>query len=237
MKAKIIFMALIGLISFNSCEKEEDKPEEPASNNTTTSTPTFNDADAVLVAINSVSSAQGIPFTFGSAVAVFFNANKDNVSVGTVKVNGDKNLDKNANNSYTFTVSPINPTGLSFSNDIPWSVSGDNGFSAFNTSSTQGMPVVGSVNANETVDKNKDYSLSTGTISNADSVIYLVGGLTKTVAASVKSVTFTVSEMSSLKAGASVVSITPYNYTKKVIDSKNIYLVNQVTTSKTVTIK
>ena len=242
MKTKLISLLLISVCTFTACKDDEgdDTPATPTQNNNNNnqnSDPTisFSDADGSLIAIKSSTSTPIGNIPLGTAVGAFYDGG-NLTDVGTVSVEG-VDLTKNSNNSYTATASASNPSGISYSLPIEWSVSGANGFSAFTENNMQDFPAVAEVNSGGTVDKSDGYTLSTTSISNSDSVVFTVGNVAKIVSANTTSYTFSSQELSSLSNGSNIVSIAPYNFYSKTISSKKIYFVNESVVQKSVTIQ
>lgn len=235
---KIIALTAISLTLF-ACDKDEDKVTPAASNNSSTQNSSnsisFGDADGTLIAVKSVSNTGFITITIGTAVGTFYD-NGSLVDVGAVSVEGT-NLTKNGNNSYTATASATNPTGITFSSPINWTVGGANGFNGFTEDVSTNFPSAQSVNSLETVDKSDGYTLSTSSITNSDSVLFSIGNVTKIKSANTTSCTFTSAELSGLANGTNVASIAPYNFSSKTFSGKKVYFVNEYVVQKTVTIQ
>ena len=251
MNKKTFFaFVLIAAVAF-SCSKDENTPE-PTTTPTTTSTPTptgnatgnaqpnFVGADASLWAVKSLSVTYvtGMPpitTTIGLGVAAFNNGTSL-VSAGTVKLNTNT-LTLNSNNSYSYTIGASNPTGIDFSSGVNWDVSGANGFGAFTKSVTLGFPTVSEVTSSATITKASGYTLTVNTVTNADSVLFLIGGVSKTLAGNAISCSFSPSELSSLNNGSTVVQVAAYKFANETLGGKNIYYGNETVQSKTATIQ
>lgn len=251
MNKKTLFaFVLIAAVTF-SCSKDESAPEPavtptptpaptPTGNTTGNAQPNFAGADASLWAIKSLSvtTITGLPpitTTIGLGVAAFNNGSSL-VSAGTVKLNTNT-LTLNTNNSYSFTVGATNPTGIDFSSGVDWDVSGANGFGAFTKSVTLGFPTVSEVTSSTTITKASGYSLTVSTVTNADSVLFLIGEVSKTLAGNATSCTFSASELSGLNTGSTVIQVAAYKFANETLGGKNIYYGNETVQSKTATIQ
>ena len=170
--------------------------------------------------------------TMGISVAAFFEGSEF-TPAGTVQCNNNI-LDMNPNNSYTFVPGVTDPTGIDFSGGVNWSVSGGNGFSNFSENVTAiAFPTLGAVTSGETVSLG-GYTLSTDNVSGADSVLFIVGDVTKTLGGNATSCTFSADELSNLSAGAGVVQVAAYTYYSNNIGGKEIYFGNEAVQSKIV---
>lgn len=251
MNKKTLFAFVLTAVVAFSCSKDESAPE-PTTTPTTTPTPTptgnttgnaqpnFAGADASLWAVKSLSvtNITGLPpitTTIGLGVAAFNNGTSL-VSAGTVKLNTNT-LTLNSNNSYSYTIGASNPTGIDFSSGVNWDVSGANGFGAFTKSVTLGFPTVSEVTSSATITKASGYTLTVNTVTNADSVLFLIGGVSKTLAGNATSCSFSASELSSLNNGSTVVQVAAYKFANETLGGKNIYYGNETVQSKTATIQ
>lgn len=252
MKSKVILATLIvGSLCF-SCGKEEDTPTPSTTttptnpsggngNSTGNAQPNFPGADASMWAVKSLSvtEIQGMPpitTTIGIGVGVFFDTGGSYVDVGSVQLNSNA-LTKNSNNSYTYTPGQANPTGIDFSSGVNWSVAGGNGFSAINKNVTLGFPTVSEITTSGTITKANGYTLSVNTVTGADSVLFLIGDVNKTIAGNSTSCTFSASELSSLSNGSTVIQVAAYISTNETVGGKLIYYGNETVQSKSATIQ
>jgi hypothetical protein len=230
----VLVCSLSMLIS--SCKKEDIIPEEPAPTPASTpagsTTPTPIGADGVMWAIRSSSTVQGFTIEIGTAVGIFMNGTTDLVNVGTVSVNSN-NLTASSNNAYTFTPNQTMPTGLDFSSSTDWAISGGNGHAAFTyDASSLVFPGGSAITSSTTVTKANGYTLTCSSVSGADSTLFIIGNVSKTLAGSANSCAFSASELTGLSAGSSVAMIVPYKLMQATINGKNYYFgkerVNQV---------
>ncbi|TSJ45695.1 hypothetical protein [Fluviicola chungangensis] len=236
-----LFVLLCSLSLFvSSCKKEDILPEEPAPTPVSTpagsTTPIPTNADGVMWAIKSTSSVQGFTIDIGTAVGIFMNGTTDLVNVGTVSVNST-NLTMSSNNAYTFSPSQTMPAGLDLSS-TNWAVTGGNGHAAFTyDASSLAFPVGSAITSSATVTKASGYTLACSTVSDADSTLFLVGNVSKTISGSANSCTFSSSELSGLSAGTSVVMIVPYKLMQANVNGKNYYFGKERVNQLAVTIE
>jgi hypothetical protein len=245
----LLFCLITAGVQLTACSKDDDKKpeeeqkEEPKTNNTGSTTPEFTDGNGVMVAVKSESSTS-TPFgpvitTIGTAVAVFYDSPGSNTfqEAGTVMAEGEK-LGKQTNNSYVFTPSVNNTTGIDYSiGDVHWEVSGNGTVPTIDETITMGFPSVEPINSGNTVSMSSGYTLSSAGITNADSILFLVGDVVRTVVGGNDSYTFTSSELSTLNAGPSVVQIAAYKLTTRSTSGKDYHYVNETVVSKSVTIE
>lgn len=250
MKAGLLSLCMFGLL-FSSCSQEEiDKLVEQHQNNPTP-TPTPNDnipmpswSDAYgVLAVTKVKTVQSsISIEIGVAAAAIY-ANLGDTALadaGTVKVES-KELTKQANNSYVFTPSQTEPTGIAFSNPISWEVSGNGSVTAFTHDLTGAYPSADSITSALTFDNNNAYTLTVASVSDADSVLFMVVGasgtpLIKYQSGTATSCTFTQAEMATIPAGTGLVQVVPMRITDNTSGGRKYYYVRQTAVSKTVTV-
>ncbi len=238
-------------LAFAGCKKDDDPPAPaPPSDGgggggtqTPSTTPNFPGADGLLAATR-VTTLQDTPLgpielMLGVASGFFSNdAFTSFVSVGAVSCNSEA-LAVQSNNSYVFQPSQTNPTGidLSASNNVTWNVGGGNGFSAFQRTITGPFPTAAAIISSETIVRADGYTLQANSVLNADSVVFTLGSLVKTMPGNTASCTFSADELNTQAAGPSLVQIAPYNSTTEVIDGKTIYFVKQASRSRSVTLQ
>lgn len=232
-------------ITFGACKKDDDTPAPstpgtpaPAAPSTT---PNFVGADATLWAVKSFTT-QSTPIgdfdlEIGLGVGAFTNDDFASfVNVGSVSLNSVA-LTAQPNNAYVLQPSATEPTGVDLSS-VEWTVAGGNGFGGFTrTISAFPMPTVGAISSATTVVRSNGYTLSCPNIAGADSVIYLVGGVAKTLVGSSTSCFFSADELAGLNAGSNLVQIAAYRYDNESIDGKDIYFGKETVRSKSVTIQ
>ena len=247
MKTKFNLLAMLFLamsLAFTGCNDDDDDEDEPdptpTQNTDTDPTPEFPMADATLVAVDSKTTQDTPLGTFdifiGTAVGLFFDANQALLDAGTVSINGN-NLTKNSNNSYTYLPSLTDPEGLSFTTGTDWEVSGSAAFPAFAASPGFDFPSVGAISGGDIIDRSADYTISISSVSDADSIIYLVNGIAKTTAGSVTSCTFSAEELAGAPAGQGIIQAAPYAFEDQEFSGKTVYFVKEKVVSKSVTIE
>ncbi len=243
------FSLVLGLaMAFTACKK--DDPAPPAApgggggSNTSTpsTTPNFTDADASLWAVRTFSTQSTpigpIDIEIGLGVGAFTNDGFASfVNVGDVSLNSVA-LTRQSNNSYVSQPSQTNPTGVDFGTGVEWNVQGGSGFPAFTRSVTAfPFPTVAAITSAETVVRANGYTLTTTQVTGADSVIFLVGSVSKTLAGNATACTFSAAELAGAGTGASLVQIAPYKYNNEVIGGKRIYFGKEMVRTKSVTIQ
>jgi hypothetical protein len=227
-----IFIAAFTLASCN--KKDDDNPDPVDPNNPGTETPTPQLGSGTLVAIktqNITSTPIGdITTTIGLGVAVFtadgYNSFSD---AGTVELKGSA-LTKQSNNSYTFTPSLTNPTGIDLSGDITWNVSGNGDVPAFSHTVTTAFPSVGAITSSSDVSKS-GYTLTVASVNNADSVYFQVGSVLKVLPGNAVSCQFSADDLNSLGTGQSIVQVAPIKMSNAQYGGKTYYFINESTSS------
>lgn len=243
----IILLGFATLIAVTACKKEESSTPDGSGGGSSSSTPNtvpfYADADGVMAAVR-VFTTQSTPIgpvdvTIGSATAVFTTDDFSSfVDVGGVSCNGEV-LTRQSNNSFVHVPSATQPTGidLTSSNEVNWQVAGANGFPGFQRNIAGPYPTVGPLSSDATVVRADGYTLSTGTVLGADSVIFTLGQLVRTFAGNTTSCTFSATELGALSTGTSIAQIVGYTSSNEVIDGKRIYFVKQASRSRSVTIQ
>jgi hypothetical protein len=232
-------------LSVGSCnllpDDDTDTPaSDPASN---PPTPTFADGDGTLSAVKSVT-FQDVPVVgqvqvdLGLGVAVFFdNGNTSSfVEAGAVTLEGE-GLDKQENNSYVSIPDQNNPTGIDFSGNPNWEVTGNGNVGAFTHQTSIGFPSVGSITSGTTVTAGSAYTLTVANVSGADSVIFMCGGIVHTRAGNTTSHTFTADETSNMGSGPSYAQVAPYKIEEATVGGGDYWFVNERVVTQSVTIE
>ncbi|MCW5899682.1 MAG: hypothetical protein KIT10_10465 [Flavobacteriales bacterium] len=246
----IALVALTLGLAMSGCKKDDDPPAPapPAGgggggSQTPGTTPNFVGADGLLAATRVITSQDGpfgpIEFTMGVASGAFSNDDWSTfVSVGAVTCNSET-LTAQSNNSYVFMPGAANPSGidLTASNNVTWTVAGGNGFPDFDRTITGPFPGAGPITSSATIVRSQGYTLTSSSVLNADSVVFTLGSLVKTLPGNAASCSFSVAELETLAAGASLVQIAPYNSTTEDIGGKTIYFVKQASRSRSVTLQ
>lgn len=238
-KVGAIAMLFLSMAVLISCEKDDPAPDSGSES----TTPFIGGTVGSLWAIKTVTDVNtggisiggvGMTIQMGTAVAVFMEDGKK-LDVGTVSVNGTT-LSK-VSDAYISMVSATQPTGLDFSSGVNWAVTGGNGYSAFNHKVVQSFPSVGTFTAAAELSKTSSYTVSFSSVSGADSILYMVNDVVKTVAGNVKSYTFTADQLSKVAKGTALVQAVPYNYRMSTYGGKKIAFGTEVVYSKSVTVK
>jgi len=242
-------LALLISATLFSCEKDDDnndQDQDTVDSTTAVQTyPTPADADAVLVAVRANTTTDTpigpIDIQIGTAVAI---RSDDGFITGTFVPMGQvlcntQALTQNPNNSYVFSdISPTSPMGISFSSEVDWSVSGGNGFDAIDYDAfVFGFPTTQAITSEAIVNRSLGYTLSCSGVSGADSVLFNIGNVMKTLSGSSTSYTFTADELSALGAGSGVAQISAYTTDAVDFADQKVYFINQDTRSLTVTIE
>ena len=249
-------LVVAGTFIFTACSKKEDLlPDNPLTTGTTTGgttgaaptavTPTISDADGVLIATK-LNVSTTIPTTtitvnsvIGSAVASLYSATGGTVLTdgGTVTAN-DSTLVKQSNNAYLFT--PKSASGISFSGNSKWNVSGAGNIPAFNYTAN-GFPGTPTVNNLTSISKGSAFTMNTSSISNADSVCFQITAGSKSIykikAGSQTSHTFTSAEMATLDATSyGYLTVTAYKFNNTTVSGKKYYFINLNTKNQSVSV-
>lgn len=242
------FALLLGIaLAFTACKKEDPEPPDTpgggGSNSTPSTAPVFSDADAMVSAIRALSTQSTpigpVDLVLGIATGVFTaDAFSTFLNVGTVSCNGES-LTRQSNNNYTYQPGATNPTGidLTASNEVTWNVAGGSGFEGFTRTIPGPFPIVGNITSDATVVRANGYTITTASVLSADSVIFTLGSLVRTIPGNATSCTFTAAELSGLAAGSSLLQVAPYNSTNEEIGGKRIYFVKQYSRSLSVTVQ
>jgi hypothetical protein len=227
-----------------SCSKDEETPNQTTP--TASTTPVINDADAVLVALNTVTTTTvlGAPYdvTLGTGVAVFPTTagGSTYADAGAVTLEGSA-LDKQTNNSYVYVPSASSATGLDLSGDIDWTVAGAGSIPAFSHTVATSFPTLGVINSDTTtLSTSSDFTLSVASVNNADSVIFQIAGQNGnklvTMGPGTISHTFTAAEVASVGSGYAVIQVAVYNYEFDMVSGKKVYYINETVRSIVVSI-
>lgn len=206
----------------------------------------YSDAHAVLIATKTKTTAAGVVLNFGTATAVFFAqpGDADFVDAGVVAVEGAE-LDIMPNNSYTYTDFAKTSTifeGIEFVNPIQWTVSGNPPVTSFAHGLTGNFPSTDTIKSPTTVTKSAGYTLKVASVSNADSVLFNIGGqqgirVTKILPGNAKTCTFTAAELASLPEGVGIVQVAPYRVTSATYSGRKNYFVREMVASQNVEIQ
>lgn len=217
-------------------------PTTPSASTPPTYIPNYTGTFGALIAVKTMTT-QTTPIgtfdiEFGTAVAVFREmGSTDNVTGGTVSCEGES-LTQNSNNSYTHTPSQSDVDGIGFDASVNWVGTGGT-WPAFNGNTTQGFATIAAISSGD-VSTSSSYTLQCSSVSNADSILFLVNGPSgyaqKIVAGGTTSYTFSSSELSGIGAGTGIVQIVGLNYDIQSISSRDYYFINETVRTKSVTI-
>jgi hypothetical protein len=239
----IISCTLLAGMVMTGCKQDNEEPEEEQ---TTTepqganAQPTPEGVDASLWAVKSVSTTDSpigpIELEMGIAVAAFLDDQLALITAGNVSCNTNA-LTQNANNSYSHTPDAVNITGIDFSTGVDWEVSGGNGIPAFNHSPDDiQFPDVDPISSSTTVDLT-GYTLTTTSVTGADSVLFSIGGVMKTLEGNATMCTFSADELASLSSGASIAQIAAYTFTTQEFSGKDIWFGKEMVQTASVTLE
>ncbi|MDB4656039.1 hypothetical protein OAE48_04240 [Flavobacteriales bacterium] len=239
------FFALAGLVclSVTSCNLLPDDEDNNASAQPAPPTPTISDGYATLSAVKTVT-FQDIPgfgqieVDFGIAVGVFFNGVDYNtyLNAGTVTCESET-LEEQDNGSYVFIPSQTSASGIDFSGNPDWNVTGSADVSAFSHTTSIGFPTVGTINSSSTVSSGSDYTLTVASVTGADSVIFMMGGVVHTEAGNATSSTFTSAEISGMGTGTNFAQAAAYKIEEATYGAKNYWFVNEKVVTQSITIE
>lgn len=227
-----LVIALSGFV-LTSCKK--DNTSDNNSTNAVKTTPSFNNAIGVMVALKTTTyvTAVGmeIPTEINSAVAAFYDTPgaQQFVDAGTVSLN-TLSLKKYDNNSYLYD-NFLTPISLS---QIKWSVSGNGTIPAINKTVSRSMPdYSGYSTLPISVSKVDGFTISlAGKLSSTDSVyVFLVDLKSKYVmkraGGNATSIVFSSSDLAALQAGNGMIMMAPFNFSFEDYSSKKVYFVNE----------
>ncbi|MAN03151.1 MAG: hypothetical protein CMI36_12265 [Owenweeksia sp.] len=244
MKIRLLVPFVLGAVVFVSCKKDDDKDDTPQTSQPSSPQVEIAGTDAAMIAISTGTQVEA-PFIgtitqfVGTAVANF-----DNSDAGMVTCEGEE-LSLN-NGSYIFTPGGTVAT-IDFGSSVAWAVAGKGSVPPINYTYSRAVPQIGALDAESSVSTASDltfgidYTNSFTAAGSADSVLYYVhgpgGSIHKTVAASVRTVTFTKSEMSAVGTGAGYLQAAAYNYTVQNYNGYKVAFVNEGVFTKGVTLE
>ena len=248
-------LILAGTFAFTACKKKDEvTPETPStttggttggSSSSAPVTPHLGDADGLMIATkaNVITSMAGfsVSVTVGSAVASIYSSTGGSTLVdgGTIKAN-DSTLVKQSNNSYIFT--PKTAQGISYGSSSIWSISGNSSNSVPAVSYTAtSFPSAPSVNNVSSVSKGSSFTMTTNSISNADSLCFQITSGSKTIYKMTNglqtSYTFPASDMGTLDNSSNAyLTVTAYKFRNTTVSSKKYYFINMNTTNRMVSV-
>lgn len=239
------FLVLAGIVSFavTSCNTDDtpEAPEDPASN---PPTPSFAVGFGSLAAVKTVTTfdpgfgvpVQEIVLGLGSAG---FTDGTDFINLidgGTVSLEGE-NLEKFSNNAYASQPSQTNPTGIDFSSNPVWVVSGAGEVPGFTHTTGIGFPTLGTITSSTTIPGTGDYVLAVSNISGADSVFFMLGGIAHTEPGNSTSSIFTEAEINTMGTGTNFMQVAPYKWEMGTYSGKDFYFVTEAVKTQSITIE
>jgi len=239
-------ISLIAVLVLASCKKEEASTDDTGGsatgNGTAGTPPSFGDADGVRAAVRShvvLSTPLGNQEVIVGIAAGGFSNDQfaTRVSVGPVSCNGE-DLFMQASGAYAYAPSVLNPNGidLTATNEVTWVVGGGNGFASFTRTLAGPFPVTDAISSGNVV-RAAGHTLTVGTVALADSVLFAVGAVTRTLAGSANSCTFTAAELGALSAGQALAQVVAYSSVQEEIGGKRIYFVKQSLRTKSVMVE
>lgn len=226
-----------------SANKDDGSCTYPATGTATAPqpfTPNFSGEYAALVAIKTMTTVStpfgSVDTEIGTAVAAFSqNSGNAFVSAGTVNVNSNI-LSQQTNFAYVYVPGQSDPTGITYGSNVDWAGTGST-WESFSTSTSKGFSTLNEITSG-TISMGSSYTLTSGSVSNADSILYAVygpnGSKTIIVGGTNTSHTFTASDLSGLGVGSGYAQVVGLNYDKKVISSKDYWLINETVRTKQV---
>jgi len=243
---KNVFFFFVISFLFVACVKDPFATTTTNNSGTPATPNACPNADGALWAVKSVTKQQSVPnvpafeLTIGIGVGFFTSnglssATPTRVSVGDVTANS--NTMDYMGETYITTPSASQATGIDWSNGVMWEVTGDNGFPSFTHTPTNNFPTVTEITSGDVVDKATGYTLTCNTVTGADSVLFLVGGVHKTLGPTATSCTFTSSELSTVDNGTNLVQIVPYTYSSAVFGGKTICFGKEMVQQLSVTVQ
>jgi len=244
MKKKVIFVAAL-CIALAACKKEDvlDNLNPNQTNQTPTPpTPTIENSNGTLVAVRTQTTTETpmgpSTLNIGIGVAAFYTPSNTStfLDAGEVTLNSTA-LAKQSNNSYLLMPGTSNPSGIDFASGITWTISGQGDITGFTFEPTIAFPTVGQINSGTTVNKSFGYTLQCASVADADSVIFMVGSVVKTVAGNANMCVFSSAELSSLQTGNSVVQIAAYKIQESNQNGQNYHFIKETVSSQSVTVE
>lgn len=238
---RLSLIAVAVSFSLNSCETEDDTPPD---NTGGTPTPQINDGHGTFVAAKTVTTMTQpfigeVEIEYGIGVAVFFNGTdyETYINGGDVTCEGEA-LSRFDNGSYS-TYSQTSATGLDFSGNPDWTISGNGDIPAFNHTATRGFPGINKITSPETITRANGYTVTfNGSMTNTDSVIWVVGNKQFSTTEAMNSRTFTADDLSDLTTGAgNIIQVAAYNLDSAMYVGKKFFFVNEMVVTQTVTVE
>ena len=241
--APTYFLVALALIAFVSCGDDDGDATAAPDNGQAVDPIGALERGAVLVTA-SVSTAPpvtvpGVPefdVTLDIPVAAFY-VGGNLVDVGEVSIDGQA-LGQQGN-TYTVTADFANPSATVIDyTDRNWTVAGGGDVPALDVRPTRPQPTLGTVTAETEIAAGTPYTMSVASISSADSVYYILGGVVKRFGAGTRSVTFSADEVgrAQTSAGSTVAQVAAFNTEQRDVGGFPVFLIGQAVNNKIVTI-
>ena len=240
---RLLFLGGAITLSITSCntDDEPETPTDPASN---PPTPTFTEGFGTLAAVKTVTTFDpgfGVPvqeIILGLGSAGFFDGtNYDQLlNAGTVTLEGEP-LSQYENGAYLSQFDQTNPTGIDFSGNPTWEVSGAGDIPAISHTTNIGFPTLGSITSSTTIPGTGSYTLTVSNVSGADSVYFMLGGVVHIEGPNSTSSTFTEAEIDGMGTGANFAQVAPYRFEPQTFSGKQFYFVTETVKTQSVTIE
>ncbi len=241
-------LLLLAGVLLAGCKKEESDDSSNnngggSGNGTASTTPSFTGANGVLVATRSYSVVSTPLGPQDILIGLAFGAFSDDqfatrVNAGPVSCNG-QSVPLQAGNAYVYTPPPSNPTGidLTATNEVTWTVGGGSGFTGFTRTIMGAYPITGEITSGATVSRAAGHTLSASSVANADSVLFAIGTVTRTIPGNASVCTFSSAELSGLLPGAALAQVVSYSSVSESIGGKQIHFVKQSLRNQSVTVQ
>ncbi|MBI1288809.1 MAG: hypothetical protein GC178_14670 [Flavobacteriales bacterium] len=240
------FLVLAGAVSFAvaSCNTKKDDTSTPSDPASDPPTPTVGEGYGTLSAVKTVTTIDpgfGLPtqeIELGIAAAAFFNGTDYStfVNAGSVSAEGES-LTQYENNSYAYTPSQTNPSGIDFGSTASWDVGGAGDIPAFTHTTSIGFPTLGTISSATTVPATGNYTLSVSNVTGADSVYFMLGGVVHVEAGNATSSTFTEAEIDGMGSGSNFAQVAPYKIEAATKSGKQFFFVTEKVKTQSVTIE
>lgn len=205
--------ALALIVSVASCDKTETPepktPDPKPSTGPSPYTPSVNNVDGILAAVEMMMTMeQGgftIPVNSELGFAAFWNTPGTYVDAGTVKLNSIDLELQSGNTYHKLATTGMTPADMDLDNGVAWNVNGGNGVPVITFNHSGNFPeYTGTLPASVSKSGGISFSFTSSSVKNADSVYVVIAGgneaVTKSFAANAGSVTITASELSALPA-------------------------------------
>lgn len=239
------FLVLAGAVSLTiaSCNTD-DAPEAPVNPASNPPTPSFTDGYGTLAAIKTVTTFDpgfGVPIqeiVLGLGSAGFTDGTNYTtlLEAGVITLEGEE-LSRYDNNAYYSPTTQNNPTGIDFSGNPSWEVSGSANIPAFSHTTNIDFPTLGDITSATTIPGTGDYTLTVTNVSGADSVWFMLGGVVHVENPGATSSVFTEAEIDGMGTGSNFAQVAPYRFEAATYGGKQFYFVTETVKTQSVTIE